>query len=124
MERKEPQKIALAISHCSHLPGYAKTIDPLPRWSGSRQDRLPTQPSIAMESIRANKGRAALTILGVGLGVFVVVALSSVVHGINESFRAQLIVSQNDIRGPSRLPLSDPCRSRTGIGPTGYSTRR
>ena len=30
--------------------------------------------------------RAALTILGVAVGVFVVVALSSVVHGVNESF--------------------------------------
>jgi len=40
--------------------------------------------SIALESIRANKGRAALTILGVAVGVFVVVALSSVVRGVNE----------------------------------------
>ena len=42
--------------------------------------------SIALESIRSNKGRAALTILGVAVGVFVVVALSSVVRGVNESF--------------------------------------
>src|SRR5438105_2760083 len=42
--------------------------------------------NIAMDSIRANKGRAALTILGVAVGVFVVVALSSVVRGVNESF--------------------------------------
>ena len=34
----------------------------------------------------SNKGRAALTILGVAVGVFVVVALSSVVRGVNESF--------------------------------------
>ncbi len=42
--------------------------------------------TIAFDAIRANKVRAGLTILGVGIGVFVVVALSSVVHGINESF--------------------------------------
>ena len=42
--------------------------------------------SIALDSIRSNKGRAALTILGVAVGVFVVVALSSVVRGVNESF--------------------------------------
>jgi putative ABC transport system permease protein len=42
--------------------------------------------SIALEAIRSNKGRAALTILGVAVGVFVVVALSSVVRGVNESF--------------------------------------
>jgi putative ABC transport system permease protein len=42
--------------------------------------------SIAVDSIRANKSRAALTIMGVAVGVFVVVALSSVVRGVNESF--------------------------------------
>ena len=41
---------------------------------------------IAIEAIRANKVRAALTIMGVAIGVFVVVALSSVVRGINDSF--------------------------------------
>jgi len=42
--------------------------------------------TIAIDSIRANKSRAALTIMGVAVGVFVVVALSSVVRGVNESF--------------------------------------
>lgn len=42
--------------------------------------------SIAVDSIRANKARAALTIMGVAIGVFVVVALSSVIRGVNESF--------------------------------------
>src|ERR1700712_5287000 len=42
--------------------------------------------AIAFDSIRANRGRAALTILGVAVGVFVVVALSSIVRGVNESF--------------------------------------
>ncbi|HEY7233048.1 MAG TPA: ABC transporter permease [Gemmatimonadaceae bacterium] len=42
--------------------------------------------SLAFESMRANKVRAFLTIMGVAVGVFVVVALSSVVRGINESF--------------------------------------
>src|SRR5687767_15836548 len=48
---------------------------------------------IAFDSIRSNKVRAALTILGVALGVFVVVAMSSVVKGINESFRRDLEAS-------------------------------
>ena len=42
--------------------------------------------AIAIDSIRANKSRAALTIMGVAVGVFVVVALSSVIRGVNESF--------------------------------------
>src|SRR3954452_398667 len=45
---------------------------------------------MAVYSIRANKVRAALTIMGVAIGVFVVVAMSSVVRGINESFRRDL----------------------------------
>ena len=46
--------------------------------------------AIALEALRANKARAGLTIMGVALGVFVVVAMSSVIRGINESFRRDL----------------------------------
>ena len=45
---------------------------------------------IAIDAIRANRARAALTILGVAIGVFVVVAMSSVVRGVNESFARDL----------------------------------
>ena len=45
---------------------------------------------IAFESIRANKVRAGLTIMGVAVGVFVVVAMSSAVHGINQSVAKDL----------------------------------
>ena len=41
---------------------------------------------IALDALRANRVRAGLTIMGVAVGVFVVVALSSVVTGVNESF--------------------------------------
>jgi putative ABC transport system permease protein len=40
---------------------------------------------IALDSIRANKVRAALTILGVAIGVFAVVVISAAIHGINAS---------------------------------------
>jgi putative ABC transport system permease protein len=40
---------------------------------------------IAFSAIRENRVRAALTILGVAVGVFVVVTLAAAVHGINES---------------------------------------
>src|SRR6185312_2331673 len=39
--------------------------------------------SIALESLRANRVRAALTILGVAVGVLVVVLISAAIHGIN-----------------------------------------
>src|SRR3954470_2707245 len=48
---------------------------------------------IAFDALRSNKVRAGLTIMGVALGVFVVVAMSSVVRGINESFRRDLEAS-------------------------------
>jgi putative ABC transport system permease protein len=41
---------------------------------------------IALDALRANRVRAGLTIMGVAVGVFVVVALSAVVQGVNESF--------------------------------------
>jgi putative ABC transport system permease protein len=40
---------------------------------------------IAVDALRANKVRAALTILGIAIGVFVVVLMSAVIHGINSS---------------------------------------
>ena len=45
---------------------------------------------MAIDALRSNKVRAALTIMGVAIGVFVVVAMSSVVRGINESFAKDL----------------------------------
>ena len=40
---------------------------------------------IALDSLRSNRVRAALTILGVAVGVFVVVVISAAIHGINAS---------------------------------------
>jgi putative ABC transport system permease protein len=40
---------------------------------------------IAADSIRQNRVRAALTILGIAIGVFVVVVMSAAIHGINSS---------------------------------------
>jgi putative ABC transport system permease protein len=40
---------------------------------------------IALESIRSAKGRAALTILGVAIGVAVVVGMASAIKGVNQS---------------------------------------
>jgi len=72
--------------------------------------------SIAIEAIRSNKGRAALTIMGVAVGVFVVVALSSVVRGVNESFARDVaaagptsfFVYRRPIRGFQNCDPTDP----------------
>ena len=45
---------------------------------------------MALDAIRANKVRAGLTIAGVAIGVFVVVAMGAVVTGIRESFQSDL----------------------------------
>ena len=45
---------------------------------------------IALDSLRANKVRAALTILGVAIGVMVVIAMASAITGINRSVSSQL----------------------------------
>jgi putative ABC transport system permease protein len=45
---------------------------------------------IALDSLRANKVRAALTILGVAIGVMVVIAMASAITGINRSISDML----------------------------------
>jgi len=45
---------------------------------------------IAFEAMRANKVRASLTIMGVAIGVFVVTAMGATVHGIKQSFKADV----------------------------------
>lgn len=45
---------------------------------------------MALDSLRANKVRAALTISGVAVGVFVVVAMGATVHGIRMSFQKDM----------------------------------
>ena len=44
---------------------------------------------IALDALRANKVRAALTILGIAIGVFVVVVMSAAIHGVNLSVAAE-----------------------------------
>jgi putative ABC transport system permease protein len=56
---------------------------------------------IALESIKANRVRAALTILGVAVGVFVVVVISAAIHGINAGVAKDL-----ESAGPTTFFLS------------------
>jgi putative ABC transport system permease protein len=52
--------------------------------------RLLEGVSIALDSIRANKVRAFLTILGVAVGVMVVIAMASAITGINRGVQEQI----------------------------------
>jgi putative ABC transport system permease protein len=45
---------------------------------------------IALDSLRSNKVRAALTILGVAIGVMVVIAMASAITGVNRSITGML----------------------------------
>ena len=52
--------------------------------------RLVEGAGIALDSLRSNKVRAALTILGVAIGVTVVIAMASAINGINRSITSIL----------------------------------
>ena len=62
--------------------------------------------TIALDSIRANKVRAGLTILGIAVGVFVVVVISAAVHGINNSVTKDLESTGPTTFFVSRFPIS------------------
>ncbi len=61
---------------------------------------------IAIDAIRANRVRAGLTILGIAVGVFVVVAMSAAVHGINESVARDFAATGPSTFFVSRYPIS------------------
>jgi putative ABC transport system permease protein len=61
-----------------------------PSRKASVLSRMLEGSTIALDSIRANKVRAALTILGVAIGVTVVIAMASAITGINHSITGSL----------------------------------
>ncbi|HVZ78544.1 MAG TPA: ABC transporter permease [Gemmatimonadaceae bacterium] len=61
---------------------------------------------IAFESIRANKVRAGLTILGIAVGVLVVVVISAAIHGINTSVAADFQSAGSTTFFLSRFPIT------------------
>ncbi len=91
------------------------------RWLFMRLTTVAEGVNIAFGSLRGNRVRAALTIMGIAVGVFVVVLISGAVHGINNS-----VASDFESTGPttffvSRYPISfeacddsgDSCRWRS-----------
>jgi putative ABC transport system permease protein len=73
---------------------------------GHRLHVLREGVTIALDSIRANKVRAGLTILGIAVGVFVVVVISAAVHGINDSVAKDLESTGPTTFFVSRFPIS------------------
>jgi putative ABC transport system permease protein len=61
---------------------------------------------IALESIRANKLRAGLTILGVSVGVFVVVAIGAMITGINHAVTRDIAAAGPNTFYVTRNPIS------------------
>ncbi|MCA0376651.1 MAG: ABC transporter permease [Gemmatimonadetes bacterium] len=61
---------------------------------------------IAVDSVRANKVRAGLTILGIAVGVFVVVAISAAIHGINQSVAKDFASTGPTTFFVTRYPIS------------------
>ncbi len=61
---------------------------------------------MALESIRANKLRAGLTILGVSVGVFVVVAIGAMITGINGAVTRDIAAAGPNTFYVSRAPIS------------------
>ncbi|MDQ6885967.1 MAG: ABC transporter permease [Gemmatimonadota bacterium] len=61
---------------------------------------------IAFDSIRANKLRAGLTILGIAVGVFVVTAMSAAVHGINVGVEQSLAAAGPKTFYVTKWPLA------------------
>lgn len=57
--------------------------------------------TIAIDSLRANRVRAALTILGIAIGVLVVVLMSSAINGINRGVAAEF-----EKAGPTTFSLN------------------
>lgn len=62
--------------------------------------------TIAITALKANRVRAALTILGVAVGVFVVVLISGAIHGINSSVAKDLEKAGPSTFFVSRYPIS------------------
>ena len=74
--------------------------------AGQRLHILGEGVTIALDSIRANKVRAGLTILGIAVGVFVVVVISAAIHGINASVAKDLESTGPTTFFVSRFPIS------------------
>ncbi len=73
---------------------------------GTRLSNLLEGIGIAIDALRANRVRAALTILGIAIGVFVVVVMSAAIHGINRGVAQEFEKAGPTTFGVNRFPIS------------------
>jgi len=69
---------------------------------------------IALESLRSNKVRSGLTVLGVAIGVMVVMAMAAVIQGVDESFTE--VISSS---GPTTFYVQSARFSSDAVATTG-----
>ena len=62
--------------------------------------------AMAMDSIRANKIRSVLTVLGVVIGVTTVIGMSSVISGLNTAISSQIEGLGSNLIFVSRFPVA------------------
>ena len=62
--------------------------------------------AMAMDSIRANKIRSVLTVLGVVIGVTTVIGMSSVISGLNTAISSQIEGLGSNLIFVSRFPIA------------------
>src|ERR687889_2884936 len=53
-------------------------------------DDIKESAAMAVDTLRTNKLRSALTILGVGVGVLTVIFMVSIIQGLNKAFAEQI----------------------------------
>jgi len=74
--------------------------------------------AIAIDAIGANRMRAALTILGIAVGVFVVTAMAAAVHGIDSGVEASLAAAGPSTFYVTRWPIQvNSCNGDAGSCP-------
>src|SRR5690606_2779841 len=74
---------------------------PCGRSSGVRIDSLFEGALLALDQLRANKFRSALTIIGIVVGVAVVMAMSGLIEGIRSS-----VVGELERMGPKNFMVA------------------
>ena len=64
--------------------------------------------SVAWDTLRANKGRSALTILGIVIGVTSVISVAAIITGLNQYIAAKVESFGSRTYYVSRIPFGTP----------------